>query len=507
MSALLPHALAGTGNHPPDDDLVTPVDGVVGDVAAAGGDEMRLLLRAGALAAYRRAGTEPGIERLPLPEPAEPDTASPCTPAAARLVGGLLAGEHPALLHEAVALLAGANQRLPPALLPELLDVAGAEALPGLPAVLGSRGRWLARFRDEWTWAREGSAPDTAEEARIWEEGSLPARLAVLRRRRAVDPEAARACVASALPKERADARAEILEALREGLAAGDEPLLERALDDRSAIVRAAAAGLLARLPGSALGERMRARCDACLVFERPALRAEAPAASAAAEPAWERDGIVAKAPQGVGERAHLLAQITGFVPPDRWSELAGIAPADVVELVAGNAWEGALLAGIAGASLRHDAVAWMEPVVRALAALPPDAWPLRLRLEMEVELLARMPGAAALRMAADAIADASRDAVVLAGFRRRRDPWDEPLSSALLQAAERQESLELLRRLAPWLALAALRLPPAAFARALAVPSIPDATDHLTREWNASLASFQEAIRLRQRLREEIQP
>jgi len=54
-----------------------------------------------------------------------------------------------------------------------------------------------------------------------------------------------------------------------QGLSLADEPLLEAALDERDAGVRGWAAHLLARLPGSALGQRMARRAAGCLRIER----------------------------------------------------------------------------------------------------------------------------------------------------------------------------------------------------------------------------------------------
>ena len=59
------------------------------------------------------------------------------------------------------------------------------------------------------------------------------------------------------------------LSVLADGLSLADEPLLEAALDDRAAEVRSWAAYLLARLPGSALGQRMAERALGCLRLDR----------------------------------------------------------------------------------------------------------------------------------------------------------------------------------------------------------------------------------------------
>src|SRR5439155_3057610 len=100
--------------------------------------------------------------------------------------------------------------------------------------------------------------------------------------------------------------------AMRSGLSPGDEPLLERALDDKRKPVRDAAAKLLARLPSSAFAHRMITRV-AALVSYQPAskglLRKKASALTVtlpSGEPdaAAKRDGLVGKARDGMGAAA-----------------------------------------------------------------------------------------------------------------------------------------------------------------------------------------------------------
>src|SRR5690348_15856749 len=88
------------------------------------------------------------------------------------------------------------------------------------------------------------------------------------------------------------------------GLSLADEPFLERALDDRRKEVRQQAAGLLVRLPSSALAARMldRARdlitLGTSTILHRPRIDVTPPDE---ADVAMIRDGVNPKPPAGSG--------------------------------------------------------------------------------------------------------------------------------------------------------------------------------------------------------------
>jgi hypothetical protein len=102
-----------------------------------------------------------------------------------------------------------------------------------------------------------------------------------------------------------------------------DEPFLEGVLDERSKLVREAAAQLLALLAESRFAARMAARARAIVTIE-PARKGllKKTAAKVSIEPpsgydeAWERDGIEEKPPGGVGKRAWWLRQILSRTRP-----------------------------------------------------------------------------------------------------------------------------------------------------------------------------------------------
>src|SRR5258706_14270914 len=140
------------------------------------------------------------------------------------------------------------------------------------------------------------------------------------------------------------------------GLGAEAEPLLEAALDDRAAGVRAAAPTLLARLPDSAFAGRVRERTDAMLVWKDGKLDARPPKAL---DPAALRDGIVEQASQAKGQRASWLMQTLALVPPGHWEAHFGQPAEALIVAAADSDWALALLEGWSRAALTFTDARW----------------------------------------------------------------------------------------------------------------------------------------------------
>ena len=169
-----------------------------------------------------------------------------------------------AILAEALTLLAEADLVLPTRLIVPLLEVAknNRHIAAKLPAVLGARGRWLARLGDTWLRSQAVTEPDPLD----WDEGTLAERVAWLRHMRTTDAAAGRELVEQTR-KEKAADRAQFVAALEEGLGPDDEELLEGFLRDRSKEVGRTAAGLLAQLDGSAYLARAVGLARACFTW------------------------------------------------------------------------------------------------------------------------------------------------------------------------------------------------------------------------------------------------
>ncbi|MFI6787263.1 DUF5691 domain-containing protein [Nonomuraea sp. NPDC050383] len=285
--------------------------------------------------------------------------------AAGRLVR-ILGGEYERLLPEWLAAAAATGRRVPPYVLPELLERGRRDRSirAHLGVLAGRRGRWLAGLNPAWAYLLEEPTGET------WELGSPADRRAYVRRLRADDPGAARRLLESTWESETPDDRAEFVTVLAEELSIGDEPFLERVLDDRRREVRQQAANLLARLPGSALSRRMAGRARACFTIAGGVMRVEPPKEC---DRAMERDGVKVKPPRGIGERAWWLQQVIARAPLEIW----GPDPAPLLALRIPD-WDAEVkTAWVRAALLQHDPAwaramfAW-DPIADLLTVLPP---------------------------------------------------------------------------------------------------------------------------------------
>jgi hypothetical protein len=493
-------ALVGTSRADTPPETGTPIDPLVG-ADSAWDLVQRVLLMAAAADVYQRAGLIPSrIETLPEPAPIDPRPA--CAAAVAAILFDMIDGGHDELLPEAFARIALAGQRLPDPLLPQMLDLREPDVRRAAHAVLGERGRWLARHQDRWSWAT-GTAPATSsieDLRRTWEEGAIAHRLDAIAQVRANDPAIAREWIAAVWNREPVEDRIRLLAILETALGPDDEPWLESALKDRSLAVRARIAWLLARLPDSAFAARARERVDPLLAWKRGALEVSPPIA---ADPAWEQDGITIKAPKGEGERAHWLAQLLAQVGPAHWSSRFGIPPRELIRAAWRNEWGSAAIVGWSRAAVLHADADWIIALWDGWAAAPFENDMVRIvaRGEMLALLFAHMPAEAAeerliafLRERNSALPfDAS------AAVKRFDGPWSDRLASAVLDALPRVP--------ANLLPVAASRLPPSQFARALALvleheAGLPTNTTAATRR---AFELFVARIQLRQRLYQEL--
>lgn len=334
---------------PPHDSLATAWARL--DWAAA--KEASLLAAATIAGTARAAGTvATGLVAKDEPAPAETQPLAPA--AAVAVLRQLFAEEARPLLPEWLESCARRGARVPPFFLRTLLDLMRTPAeRSAATAVIGERGRWLARLKPEWSWV---FATTPAPELADWETGGEDERIGVLRHVRASDPAQARALAEQTWAEESPDFRARVGEVLATGLSLADEPLLVRALGERRKELRAAAQGLLAMLPESALARRVRAAAEALVQFHRGILSKKIEVVLPAAfDPAWKADGIEEKPPVGVGEKAHWAQQLLSLVPVRAWAEKFALDAAALVALAAkSDDWSGLLLTAWSRAALLH---------------------------------------------------------------------------------------------------------------------------------------------------------
>jgi hypothetical protein len=386
------------------------------EAALAGrGVEDRLLGAAAAWTVARRAGAVPAAMASEV-EPAgeDPRAIAPSATLIARL-RELESG----LLEEWLALAAARGLRPPPELVPALLDYARED--PSLHAAVGEAvgplGRWLAERRPEWGYVR-GAGPDVDA---VWADGASDERRALLQRLRRTDPERARALVDATFAEETWEDRVAFVDALADGLSDADEPLLERALDDRRKPVREAAAHLLARLPSSRFAARMAERTAPLLRVEDGRLVAELPGEPDAAA---KRDGV----PVG-GRRSERLLALLAATPLAVWTgggkenrpqgkEILA-TPGELVALEVADDLGEIVRAGWGMAAVAQRDAEW----ARALWAVAPVA-----------QLLEAVPHAEAQELAAGA----ERPDIVAQAV---PGPWGPALTKTVIDAVQRSRA------------------------------------------------------------------
>jgi Family of unknown function (DUF5691) len=346
-----------------------PAEDDAGDPAAV------LLDRAALLTTARRAGRRPDRAE-PLPG-CEPDPRHPVSPAAADRLARMLGGEHPDLLIEWLRAVTARDLRLPPQFLPVLLDRVRRlgprdTALAHLVAESGGpRAGWLAALNPDWEFAA-APTPRTLSGEDAWRLGDADQRRSYLASLLAADPDAARDLVRGSWDAASPAERIMFLSVLADRLGPADEPLLEAALDDRAEDVRGRAAYLLARLPGSALGQRMAERALRYVRMERDArgtrLVITPPAESDAS---MRHDGIVPGLLAGRSRlplRTVLLRGVVTRTPLRAWTDAFGLTAAQVVALRSGD-WAPVLCTGWARAAMAQRDHEWMAALItRAVA-------------------------------------------------------------------------------------------------------------------------------------------
>ena len=345
------------------------------DPVAATTDPAAVLLdRAALLTAARRAGRRPDhVEPLPV---CQADPRPGVSRAAEVRLARLLGGEYPGLLAEWLTAAAAAGLRPPPQYLPALLNQArrvgpaGSGLMRLVAEAGGARARWLAGLNPDWALPSEAG-----EDA--WRLGDAGQRRGYLTSLLGRDPDAARELVRSSWDAAGPAERALFLSVLADGLDPADEPLLETALDDGAEDVRAWAAHLLARLPGSAFGRRMADRALRCVRIE-PGARGPRVAITPPAEcdASMRHDGITpapAAGPPHPADRTRVLLMVVTRTPLRTWTDTFGLTAAQVVALRSGD-WAPVLSTGwtlAARAQRDHD---WTAALIsQAISGRPPS--------------------------------------------------------------------------------------------------------------------------------------
>jgi Family of unknown function (DUF5691) len=539
------------------DDLVTaatvgvsrkplPITDLDGPAAAHVGvldvdDPAASLLDAAALfTVAQRAGfrPQPGTARPPAssgeglsaPELAAPELSARAERALrlmgrAHLAPGFAAGDSE-LLADLLTTASDTGYVASAPLLPDLLDAAVRTAAlrPAVIAVLGPRGRWLARHRADWQRIADavpvGTVPTGAGTvpaglpasggAQVWRTGNRSERHAYLASLRQRDPKAGRELLAADWGQQTGDERTALLAVLVRGLSGDDEEFLDAALDDRAASVRAVARRLLTLLPGSRFSQRATERAAAVLRLERrgsrPTLVASVPGDPDAAA---VRDGIDARRPSpSIGPGAWLLTQLIAAVPLAGWTRLFGLEPSDIVALPVDANRSLDVHAGWRLAAVSQRDSQWAE-VLLAVGDpddgdRPPAAWPADQRLAATLPPDRRAARVAALLAGTNLNAVPATIQYLIAEVGGGPIPWPAAVADAVVTILGRAAPRPMLPRLPRGLLDMAARGLPATGSRDYAAELTRLADAH-PQTWSLLVRKTVETILLRRAFLEEI--
>lgn len=377
--------------------------------------EGKLLGATAVLALYNRAGWMPLHQPQTLPATCDLDDLPRCSPRAGQHLATILGGQYAQVLPEWLQSAATVGVRASEEHLPALLEIGRKQEQhrAAILLVLGKRGRWLAAQNPAWEYAQDMSTWDVTT---VWQTGNKAAREMLLNWLRATDPGRARELLASTWSTEATRNRTAFLQMLATGLSMDDEPFLEAALDDRSKEVREKAAHLLSHLPASRLVQRMIARVQPLLKFQKGGLlklkrsRIEVTLPEEC-DPAMQRDAIDSPRHASLGEKAGWLQQMLSAIPPSFWTTTWEISPIELIRLVAQTEWSELFMQAWQQSTLRHHDMTWAADLI---LCNPEGAEPL-------------------LRM----LLPEHREALLLHMLRSRNDPLDrshpafQPLSHA----------------------------------------------------------------------------
>ncbi|MGF1672567.1 MAG: DUF5691 domain-containing protein [Rivularia sp. (in: cyanobacteria)] len=326
--------------------------------------EGSLLAAAGTISLYQQAGKLTAIDNKITLNTCELDDLPYCNQLSEQHLQMILSGEYSAFLPEWLKIIAQAGKLVSPKYLPELLTLGKRQhhLRKDILPVLGKRGIWLAAQNPEWNYVIGENT------AKIWKSGSLESKKNLLKELRQSEAAKGRKQLQHIWSKEKSQERASLLEVLEVSLSIEDEGFLEEALEDKSKLVRDAAARLLLKIPESKLVQRMIKRVRPLLNLHNNNIEVTLPKKCTLE---MIQDGIdESKYIPSVGEKASLLSQMLACVPPIIWSDDWKKTPEELIKIVENHQWEKLFLSAWVLATIRSKNTAWAEALLKVNAKL-----------------------------------------------------------------------------------------------------------------------------------------
>jgi hypothetical protein len=463
-------------------------------------NEGDFLAQAAAVGVYARAGVTQSADATKL---AKADSAPAPSFKGVESLRTILGESRSPLLGEWCQIAAQNRRVIPFALLPEMLRRAEKDRPLRrlLQPILGTRGLWLAQQNPAWRGLFVESIKDAEN---VWQTGTPEQRKQLLGILRSMDAQKARELVESTWAEDPPEDRAAFLEAFEAGLSPADEALLEGALDDKRKPVRDQAAELLARIPTSQFAHRMSTRLAALVEYTPPSkglLRKKAGVLSVKlpGEPdaAGKRDGLVAKAREGMGAQAAMLSDIVAQAALSLWQQLHD-KPRELIDAALAGEYAQALIRGWVTAAIRQKNLDWAEPLIRSILALQPAKQMELLPMTDVTPLLGVLPPQRAEGIAIDLLSEKN---VRITEILHAMDfPWSPNLSRAAIRLI-REAKLQTDHAIRYWLGESAgLRLHPS-----VADEAAKDWPDDPTPASKSAIDKFVTTLQFRRDMHKEL--
>lgn len=336
--------------------------------------EHQILAAAAALSLYQKIGHSPAQTNEPLPIPCADDELPVCNQKVANYFARIQ-GEYIQLLPQFLAAIRLANKAAPYQILPDLLTLGqkNIHLREDIIAILGTRGRWLAKLNSDWQYINEYYLAIDINNLTLWQTGNRNERIAFLKQLRSQDAQQARELLISGWSQETPEDRVKFVELFKEQLSMDDEPFLESLLDDKRKEVRRIATDLLAQLPESRFQQRMRARVLPLISLKvekkKSVLELKLPAEC---DKEMLRDGIEAKKAQGkMGEKTWWLLQMISLLPPATIAQALNISVTELLTIIKQSEWKEMLINAWLMASERYYDEEWLEAMLYHELSVP----------------------------------------------------------------------------------------------------------------------------------------
>ncbi len=325
-------------------------------------DEEMILTGAALVTKIKKSNFIP--QQIPLAKSeAKEESEQVCGPRSIKHLYMIVDGAFENALPEFLFNLSKHDKCLPPEILPDLLDqsLTSPELWSKLKHSIGKRGEWLIQQNEDWHRLITQTIPAN------WDEASNDDRLRILSKVRKEVPGRAIDMVREAWPQESVNQRIKFLKVLETVKDKELESYMETLLDDRRKEVRRTAVQVLAKMPDSALSNRIFDRLKSLMSIKKRMLKKDKLEIQLPdkLDDSMIRDGIDPRVQwfKG-GVKASRLGQMVALISPSKWTSHFEVPASEVLEMFVRSDWGELLIQAMVEATNLHKDEDWIEALL-----------------------------------------------------------------------------------------------------------------------------------------------